>query len=163
METQETQREIYGLFYLSVLLKGALSAVEVLGGIFFLLVPPHTITALGEFLTQDALADDPDNYIASHLLQYAQSYSHNIAVFAGIYLITRGAIKLALIIALLKNKIWAYPAALAVLALFVAYQIYHIIVHHSPIVILITMFDLIVMYFIWREYRIVRARAAAKV
>jgi uncharacterized membrane protein len=45
--------------------------------------------------------------------------------------------------------------ALLVLAAFLVYQAYQIATTHSLIVIGITLFDLIVMYFIWREWRIV--------
>lgn len=158
METEKEQEQIYDLFRISVIAKGLVSLVEVFGGIAFLLVPPTTVTALGVFLTQDELSDDPHSFIASHVLAAAQSYSHEVALFAGFYLISRGIIKTGLIYALLRNYVWAYPASLAILGLFVLYQLFDIITRHSLIVGLISIFDLIVMYFIWREYQIVRAR-----
>ena len=158
MESTETQKEIGQLFRISVFLKGAMSLLEIVGGTLFLVIPPQTITALGVFLTEDALSDNPNSFIASHVLHAALTYSHTLALFAGFYLISRGIIKLGLVYALLKNYIWAYPAALAVLGLFVVYQTWDILTRHSLIIGLITVFDLIVMYFIWREYKIVRER-----
>jgi uncharacterized membrane protein len=158
MESKQEQREIYDLFRISVISKGLFSLLEVIGGIIFLAVPPTTVTALGVLLTQDELSEDPDSFIANHVLHAAQGYSHHTAVFAGLYLIVRGVVKTGLVGALLRNYVWAYPAALAVLGLFVLYQIFDIALRGSLIVTLITVYDLIVMYFIWREYQIVRRR-----
>ena len=74
----------------------------------------------------------------------------------GFYLLTRGLIKVGLIAALLKNQLWAYPASLVVLGLFILYQTYEILLHHSLIIVAITIFDLIVVYLIWREWGILR-------
>jgi uncharacterized membrane protein len=55
----------------------------------------------------------------------------------------------------LKNQLWAYPASLVVLGLFMIYQIYQIIIGHSALLIALTLFDMIIMWLIWHEYRLV--------
>jgi uncharacterized membrane protein len=89
-------------------------------------------------------------------------YTTGTVTFVALYLISRGLIKAFLIGALLKNKLWAYPWSLVVLALFVVYQLYQILTAHSLIVIAITLFDLVVMYFIYREWRIVKEHGGAQ-
>jgi uncharacterized membrane protein len=60
------------------------------------------------------------------------------------------------VIALLKNKLWAYPWSLVVLGSFILYQIYRFTFTHSLALIVLTVFDLAVIWLIWREYQIVR-------
>jgi uncharacterized membrane protein len=40
------------------------------------------------------------------------------------YLLSHTIVKLALVVGLLRNQLWSYPASLAVLTLFIIYQIY---------------------------------------
>jgi uncharacterized membrane protein len=155
--THLQDKEVNDLFRISVMLKGLVSALEVVGGLLFLLIPPEKITAFAIFLTQDELSDDPNAFLASRILHAAENYSSHTALIIGFFLLSRGIIKLVLVTALLKNKLWAYPASLAVLGLFVLYELFDVITRHSVIVLGICVFDLIVIFFIWREWNIVRA------
>ena len=154
---QEIRQEqfTYRFFRLSIILKGLLSAFEILGGILVFVIPPATITALVNFLTQGELSEEPLDFIATHIQTAAQALI-GADTFIAFYLLSRGLIKLLLVIALLKNKLWAYPASLVVLALFMLYQIYQLFLAFSSIVLIITIFDAIVVYFIWKEYQIVK-------
>jgi uncharacterized membrane protein len=151
----KSKARIYDYFWISVMLKGIISAIEIVAGIVALILPPTVITATVAFLTQGELAEDPHDFISLQLVHAAASFSAPLQIFVAIYLLSRGLIKLVLVIALLKNKVWAYPVSLAVLGLFVLYQVYQIISLHSQVIVAITIFDLIVMYFIWREYLVV--------
>jgi uncharacterized membrane protein len=84
------------------------------------------------------------------------------ARFVGFYLLTHGSVKLGLVIGLLKGRMWAYPSSLAVFGIFVLYQTYLFTLNHSPAVVLLTLFDLIVIWSVWREYQIVRAGGRSK-
>ena len=156
MEISKQEEQTYRLFRISVFLKGLFSLVEVVGGVLALLVPVSAITGFIISLVQGELTEDPGDFIATHLLQLAQHYSIASGTFIAVYLLSRGFIKIFLVVALLKNQLWAYPCSLVVLGLFVVYQAYQILLAFSPLLILLTIFDLIVMYFIWKEYRIVR-------
>jgi uncharacterized membrane protein len=70
--------------------------------------------------------------------------------------LSRGLVKFALVVALLKNQLWAYPSSLVVLGLFVVYQMYQIATAFSALLVFLTIFDLIVIWFIWKEYQVVR-------
>jgi uncharacterized membrane protein len=89
-------------------------------------------------------------------MQLSAQLSAASVTFIAVYLLSRGLIKVALIAAMLKRMLWAYPAALVVIGLFVLYQLYQIAATHSWFIVLLTIFDLIVMYFIWREYEVLR-------
>lgn len=162
MNTREQEKQTYELFRVSVLLKGAISLAEVLAGVAALFVSPSMVATIATLLTQGELAEEPKDALANYLLGLVQHYSVGLSIFIAFYLVSRGAIKLLLVIALLKNKLWAYPLSLVVLELFVIYQLYQIMLARSPIVIGITLFDLVVMYFIWREYRVVQKHRRAQ-
>jgi uncharacterized membrane protein len=161
--TETTQeKEVRWLFDASVFLKGVISLFEVIGGLLVLFIPPMAVTNLVIAMSQDELAEEPGDFIATHALQLAQHFSVASGTVIAVYLLTRGLIKLGLVVALLKNQVWAYPASLAVLGLFIAYQTYQIILGHSLLIAAITFFDLIVIFFIWKEYAIVREHLKKK-
>ena len=163
METARTDKQVYKLFRVSVILKGVISAGEIVVGIIAFFVPLSLLTELIASFARAELQSEPGSYIAAHVLILTQGVPEISTLFLGLYLLSRGLIKLVLVWALLKNQLWAYPSSLVVLGLFVAYQLYEIGRSHSIAVIAITLFDLIVMYFIWREYRIVKAHTHKKI
>ena len=65
-------------------------------------------------------------------------------------------VKLALVIGLLKGKLWSYPASLIVLGLFIVYQLYRFSYTHGAGLIVLTILDVVVMGLIWHEYRLMR-------
>ncbi len=157
MEQSRGEKNIYELFRISVLLKGGISVAEIIVGIVAFFVPISVVTDLVASFAKAELAESPGSFIASHVLTLAQDASLVSGTFIALYLLTRGLIKLVLVWALLKNQLWAYPSSLVVLGLFVLYQLYQIVTGHSIVVVAITLFDLTVMYFIWREYKIMKA------
>lgn len=164
METPFTRKEegrIRTYFRVSVFLKGLISFAEVVAGIFVFFVPLSAITNFFIRYAQQELIEEPGDFIATHLIQLSHQFALPGGVFLSLYLLSRGLIKLGLVIALFKNQLWAYPSSLVVLGLFVLYQLYQIIAAFSIFMVLLTIFDLIVMWSIWEEYRVLRAHLAA--
>src|SRR5476651_2265284 len=153
MAATRSENRITELFRISVLLKGANALLEIVGGIFAILIPPSVVTALASYLTQGELRENPHDFVASHLLQLAQHFSVGTKLFVGLYLLSHGIVKFALVVSLLKNQLWAYPMSLVVFGLFVFYQVYLFALNHSLLLVGLTIFDLIVMWLIWREYK----------
>ncbi|HWB33989.1 MAG TPA: DUF2127 domain-containing protein [Candidatus Paceibacterota bacterium] len=156
---QESRIRLY--FRTSVFLKGAISLIEIIAGVLVLFVPLSNLTTFAAGWAQGELIEQPGDFVATHLLAAAQQFSIANSIFIAVYLLSRGCIKLALVAALLKNQLWAYPASLAVLGLFVIYQLYQITLSYSLVLIGLTAFDLIVMWFIWREYEVVKSASPA--
>ena len=107
-------------------------------------------------ITQDELIEDPNDFVATHLLAMAHGLSVQTKSFYAFYLLSHGVIKLLLVVGLLRNKYWSYPASLIVLGLFVVYQLYRFSYTQGFGLILLTIFDVIVMILIWHEYTLVR-------
>jgi uncharacterized membrane protein len=150
------EKRVTRYFRISVILKGAISLAEIAAGALVFFVPVSFFTGALMRFAQGELIEEPGDFIATHLATLAQHLSVESGTFIALYLLSRGLIKLVLIAALLKNQLWAYPSSLAVLGLFVAYQAYQIAMAHSLFVVALTVFDLVVMWFIWKEYHIVR-------
>jgi len=100
------------------------------------------------------MTEDPNDFVANTLLSAVQRISVSSQHFAALYLLSHGAVKVFLVIGLLRNRSWAYPAALAVFSAFILYQVYRFTLTHSLGLVALTVFDLAVMWLIWREYRL---------
>ena len=150
------EHRIHQVFQVSVLLKGAHALIEVAGGIALALVSTGTIKDLVNTLTQEELIEDPNDFVATHFLALAQNFSIETKHFYAFYLLSHGLVKLLLVIGLLRNKLWSYPASLVVLSFFIAYQLYRYSYTQGVGLLVLTIFDILVMWLIWHEYRLVR-------
>ena len=59
-----------------------------------------------------------------------------------------------LVAGLLREKLWAYPASIAVFGLFIAYQLYRYSFTHDAALIALSIFDLFVIALAVHEYRL---------
>jgi uncharacterized membrane protein len=150
------ERRIHRIFEISVLLKGVHALIECIGGLLLAIVSTSAITSLVNSLTQEELIEDPNDFVAAHLLDLAQNLTVSAQHFYAFYLLSHGLIKVLLVIGLLRNKVWAYPVSLVVLGLFIAYQLYRFSHTHGFGLVVLTVFDVMVMGLIWHEYRLAR-------
>jgi uncharacterized membrane protein len=150
------EKRIHQIFVVSVLAKGLHALIEIAGGIALYLVSTETIVATIKRYSYDELIDDKHDWIATHLLDFARTFSvaeHNFYAF---YLLSHGLIKAMLVAGLLREKLWAYPASFAVFGAFIAYQLYRYSFTHDAGLILLSIFDLFVIYLAVHEYRLLR-------
>ena len=143
----------HALFLFSVWIKGVAGLAETIGGLLVLLVTQKVVDSFVFFLTAPELAEDPEDRIANYLSSAIQHFSADTKVFAGAYLVIHGLIKLFLVIGLLRNRLWAYPLSLWFLGVFIVYQCYRYTHTNSMWLALLTAFDLVVVFLIWREYQ----------
>lgn len=142
----------HDLFDVGILLKGAHAIIEIFGGVFTFLVSPGLILRFVTKIARGELLEDPNDSFTRYLLHLAYGISIGTKQFVAFYLLSHGIINLILVIGLLKKKIWAYHASFVVLALFAVYQMYRYIYHPSIWMIILTIFDLVTIWLIWREY-----------
>ena len=153
-----TEKRIHAAFEISVLLKGLNALAECVAGVALYFVSPESIAAFVALLFHNELLEDPRDPVAGYLLHAAEGLSLGGKRFATFYLLSHGIVKLFLVAGLLRNKAWAYPASLAVLGLFIAYQFYRMTFAYSIGLVLLTVFDFVVIGLIWHEYRLIRER-----
>ena len=126
------------------------------------MVSTSSIANFVNAITQDELIQDPNDFVATHLLTMAHNFSVQTQHFYAFYLLSHGLVKVALVVGLLREKLWTYPASLIVLALFVLYQVYRFSYTHGPGLIVLTLFDIVVMGLIWHEYGLMRRHLPLK-
>src|SRR5665213_2130311 len=126
------EHRVHQIFQASVLLKGVHAVVECLSGVALAFISTSTIADLVNTVTQDELVEDRTDFIATHLRDMAQGFSVGTKEFYAFYLLSHGAVKLLLVVGLLGNRLWAYPASLIVLGLFILYQVYRCLLYTSP-------------------------------
>jgi len=140
-------------FRLSITLKGLHALLETIGGIALLAMDPQTLNRVVLTLLHQELSEDPQDFIATHLLHTSQSFAAGGQHFASWYLLSHGAVKLVLVVELFRNKLWAYPFMIVMLAAFICYQVYRFALTHSLLMLFLTLFDLIVIILTLLEYR----------
>lgn len=148
-------------FEVAIILKGLDGVLEVAGGLILLVVSPATINRIVTTLTQHELSQDPHDFVATHLVNSAHGLTRGSVLFASLYLMSHGAVKIVLVAALLRNRLWAYPWMIAFLVLFIVYQVYRMTLAPSAGLAALTAFDLFVVWLTYREYQKQRYRLAA--
>ncbi|GAB3560760.1 DUF2127 domain-containing protein [Arthrobacter alkaliphilus] len=145
-------------FRVSLILKGLDGVLELIGGILLLLIKPEQIGDLVRLLTQHELARDPNDFLANSLVHMSSNLSGSGTLFGAIYLLLHGLIKIVLVWAVLKDQLWAYPWMIAFLLVFIVYQVYRIVVAFSWGLVLLTAFDIFIVWITGREYRLRRTK-----
>jgi len=141
-----------------MILKGIDAVIEIVASFAVLFVSKAFVLHLVTMITQGELAEDPKDLLANYLVRAAQLFSVDTQKFAFIYLLTHGLVKLFLVIGLLKKKAWAYPTSIILLGLFILYQLYRYAHTQSPLLMILTIFDLIVLWLVWKEYEYILRR-----
>jgi uncharacterized membrane protein len=121
-----TSKLMHRMFDVVVVLKGLDGVIEIIGGIALLFVQTGVIVALATALTAHELSEDPHDLVANLLTHWAASFGHGTQMFIAAYLLFHGIAKVTLATFLLMGKIWAYPAALTLFLVFVAYALYRL-------------------------------------
>ncbi len=145
------QRElrVHQAFEIGIALKGFNAILELVLGILLMFT---NITDIVQTLIANELIDDPNDFFATHIQHYA-NITPAAQTFGALYLLSHGIVKVILVAGLLRGKMWAYPASLGVLSLFIAYQVIRYFSTHSVWLIFLTVFDLLVVWLVWQEYR----------
>jgi uncharacterized membrane protein len=136
------EQRIHQIFVTSVLFKGAHAVIEIAGGLALYL---FSTDAIARWLDEI----DPHSWLARY---FPLSEQH----FSAFYLLSHGLLKAALVIGLLREKLWAYPASFAVFGGFIAYQLYRYSYTHEIALIALSVFDVFVIYLAAHEYRLLR-------
>ena len=133
------EKHIHQVFVVSIAAKGIHALIEIVGGIGLYLLDAQRISAW--------LGSHP--WLADH---FQPSQQH----FYAFYLLSHGLVKGVLVFFLLRERLWAYPAGITVFALFIVYQLYRYSITHEIGLILLSVFDLFVIYLAAHEYRLLR-------
>ncbi len=156
MKPQDKGKTIHLLFDIAIWAKFVDGVLEIVGGVLLLLLNPHQINHIVRLLTQNELSEDPNDFVSIHLLHAANHLSFSTELFAAVFLLWHGVIKVALVWGLLRKHLWAFPVAMIAFGLFVAYQIYRYAHTRSAWLLVLTALDLFVIVITWLEYKRLR-------
>ena len=144
---------LHETFRASITLKGIDGILEAIGGVLLWFVNPASVTAFSMALFEHELPLDHHDFIAIHVLHFSEKLANGGKVFPSIYLISHGLIKAVLVTALWFDALWAYPLTIAVFGSFCVFQMYRFTHTHAISLALLTVFDLLIIYLTWAEYR----------
>jgi len=140
------------LFRIGITIKGLDGLVEVIGGVLLLFLPMGTLHGWASISTYHLLQDN-HAFIAHTLMKLDQQVTAGVALFAALYLLGHGFIKIALAAALLRRHYRVYPWAIGFLLLFIFYQSYRIGYDHSTALAILTGLDAIITWLVYLEWR----------
>jgi uncharacterized membrane protein len=140
-------------FFISLLLKLADGVIELIGGGLLLVTSLRQIQAAVAVVTRGELAEDPNDHLSNLLVRYAGQLNVSLTVFGAWYLLVHGIVKVLLVAAVLRDHLWAYPWLIGFLVAFIGYQSYELVVRFSLGLLLLTLFDIFIVYLTVREYR----------
>lgn len=140
------------VFEYGIIIKGIDGLIEFVAGLLLFFIKPSDIHDFIVLVTHKELLKDPHDLIANYLLHSTQHISGGVTIFLIVYLWVHAGIKLIAVIGILRKQLWAYPFSLISLGILVVYQLYSIYERASIGMILLTIFDVFILWLIWREY-----------
>ena len=141
------------VFWIGIIFKAVDGLLEITGGLVLLVVSSEAIRGLAYVLVEPELAQDPNDWLANHLLIWIFHLSTDSRVFAIAYLLVHGIIKLVIVGAIWFSQLWAYWLAGIVFSLFVVYQVVNFFMTCSMMMVLLTIVDLIIIALLPPEHR----------
>lgn len=151
-----TEKEIHEIFDLTLFLKGVHALIEIVGGFVFLFISKASIINFVNFFIKDEITEEPNNHILNYISHTVAHFTGSSKLFAAIYLISHGVVNAFIVIALWKEKLWAYPVSFVVLGFFGLYQLYQYSFNHSIWLLTLTILDVIILFLVWHEYEVVK-------
>jgi uncharacterized membrane protein len=148
------------IFQIGIIAKGIDGAAELVGGLLLLAVTPSSIQHMVALFTHGELSEDHNDVVARYLLHTSAGLTGSAVTYGAIYLLLHGIVKVVLVVALLRNKLWAYPWMILVLLIFIGYQLYRVTLSPGLGLIALTIFDAMITALTWREWRLQRVIAA---
>ncbi len=146
------ERYWHTTFELGVLLKAFNGVWEIISGVAVLFISRATLSRWVDVLAQRELAEDPRDVLTNAISHSLQTAPAGAMTFAGIYILFHGLLNIFLVVQLYRKKLWAYIFTIWAISISVVYQIYRISLHHSPLLSLLTILDILFVVLTWHEY-----------
>ncbi len=143
----------YKLARFLVYFKGLFGIIELIIGLGLLLVGPKALNKYMLLLVEFEPFDKPSRVIDTTTQFIANHVLGSLHLLIALYMIVHGLVFIAVVIALVHKKLWAFPTAGILLALFIVYQIYRLALAFSLILLIFTLIDIAIMFFLRYEYR----------
>ncbi len=150
------EKNIHLVFEISLIFKAIFASLEILAGVMVYFISPSVLSRFLISLTESDIFDTKPDALVMYLTRTAESISIGSTHFAAFYLLSHGAVKLFLIIGLLRKKLWFYPASMFVFGIFIVYQLHRFSYTHSSWLLVLTVLDILVIWLTWHEYNFLK-------
>lgn len=157
-----TPRFFRASFRTGITIKGIDGLLEAIGGVLLWFFKPDALGSTLQEIFEHELLRDPHDFLARHLLHTSEKIAQSDPLFASIFLLSHGLVKVVLSVLLWMNKLWAYPLAIVVFTTFTIFGMYRYAHTHATLLIVIAVFDMIIVVLAWEEYRAEKKKRAGK-
>lgn len=99
------------------------------------------------------LIEDPTDFLIRVVYPLVEQHSFTISYFIAAHLLFWGFIDVIFSSLLLRHKLWAFPVSIALISVFVLYEIYRVSYTHSLFLAGVIIVDLFVILLTYREYK----------
>lgn len=141
------------VFELALIAKALDGVLEIAGSVLLYLVPNDRIGNILRLATQHELIHGRHGHIARYLEGAAGHVTASGQSFAALFLLSHGVVKVVLVVALLRRYLWAYPMGVGAFGVFLLYELYRYLHTHSPVLLGVSVLDLLIFVFICLEWR----------
>lgn len=153
---------IHKFFEVGLLIKTLDSIAEVILGILFYILSPLAVNNLINAVLGNELMEQPRDWLFNAFFHGWHGLPPETQYLWAFIFLSHGLVKLFLVIGLYKEKLWVFPIAGVAFGLFAVYQIYHILLVFSTILVTLTILDFIFIYLIVGEYRFQKQLRSAR-
>ena len=140
-------------FYGGLAIKAINALLEFIGGLLLMLISNERLDQIIQLIALPVLREEPNHTLMNYLVIISQSFSSSTQNTVAIFMLLHGMTKLAVIWPLWKKKLWAYPPAVVVFGLFVAYEIYCYMQSPSVLLPILIIIDAAIIVMIILEYK----------
>ena len=158
-ESRRTRTVVDRLYAVGVSIKGVDGVIELIAGLLLWISPTLVHTVLTGVAGE---AGEGNSAVFRWVAQYVARMDTDLAqsglAFLTVFLITHGAVKVALVYCLLRKWHRAYPSALVILTAFLVYQLYAFVRTPTLGMGLFTVLDCVIIVLVYKEYRELKLR-----
>lgn len=144
---------LHWLFESTLLLKSIFALFEIAAGAGLWLVPHQRLADFTHWLTRNELIEGRHSPIYARIAGAMSEFSAASQHFYAFYLAGHGAIKLVIVLMLMRRVAFAYPLGILVFSGFITTQMLRWSHTHSPALLALSALDATVILLTWREWR----------
>ena len=155
MEKVKNKEELLDVSFNAMLLGESIFAfVEFLSGLLLIFIPLDLIKSTIQHLAA-SIAFAP---FSSMITNAGERVTSDATLFAVIYLLLHGALKLVTLALLWRKILWSYPLSIVLLLGFITYQMFEFFNHGAIPMLALCVVDLVMITLTLLEYRKLKAQ-----
>ena len=155
MEKVKNKEELLDVSFNAMLLGESIFAfVEFLSGLLLIFIPLDLIKSTIQHLAA-SIAFAP---LSSMITNAGERVTSDATLFAVIYLLLHGALKLVTLALLWRKILWSYPLSIVLLLGFITYQMFEFFYHGAIPMLALCVVDLVMITLTLLEYRKLKAQ-----